>query len=168
MPSSSRSQQRLFGAVHACQKNGDCGSPKIKKIAGEISYDDADEFASTKHKGLPEKKEAEKDESYSPYSFRGWIQRRKVREAVLMQGQQSTMGSPPNNNMPDPNMTKVWDQLKRMKPNPINKEYQKAAASALSGIPVDANNKVMPTNQPTANQSGGQQPVNQIGLGVGG
>ncbi len=56
--------------VHACQKTGKCASSEVKKTAGEINYDDADDFASTKHKGLPEKKEE------SRYSFREWLQRK--------------------------------------------------------------------------------------------
>lgn len=56
MPAVSKKQQRFFGMVHACQKSGNCASPEVKKVAGSISYNDADEFASTKHKGLPEKK----------------------------------------------------------------------------------------------------------------
>jgi len=85
MPAVSRKQQKLFGMVHACQKTGKCASPEVKKIAGSIDYKDADKFASTKHKGLPEKveDEDEKDEeegktneSCSPYSFRSWLRRR--------------------------------------------------------------------------------------------
>lgn len=57
MPAKSKSQQRLFAMVHNCQKTGKCASSEVKKIAKGISYKDADDFASTKHKGLPEKKE---------------------------------------------------------------------------------------------------------------
>lgn len=53
--------------VHKCQKTGDCASPEVKKVAGDISYKDADDFASTKHKGLPEKKE-------ECMSFRKWLE----------------------------------------------------------------------------------------------
>lgn len=56
MPAKSKKQQRFFGMVHQCQKTGKCASPEVDKVAGSISYDDADAFASTKHKGLPEKK----------------------------------------------------------------------------------------------------------------
>lgn len=63
MPAKSKSQQRLFGMVHACQKYGKACSPEVSKIAGEISEKDADDFASTKHKGLPEKKK----------SFKEWV-----------------------------------------------------------------------------------------------
>lgn len=63
MPSVSRSQQRLFGAVHACQKTGRCASSKIKEIAKKISQKDAKDFAKTKHKGLPKHKK-----------FKEWIE----------------------------------------------------------------------------------------------
>ncbi len=55
MPSKSKSQQRLFGQVHNCQKNGVCSSEKIKKIASSIDAKDAEDFARTKHKGLPDR-----------------------------------------------------------------------------------------------------------------
>lgn len=77
MPAKSKKQQRFFGMVHQCQKNGTCASPEVKKVAGEIDYGDADDFASTKHKELPEKKQ---EENYSPYSFRAWVDRRVLRE----------------------------------------------------------------------------------------
>jgi hypothetical protein len=55
MPSKSKSQQRFFGLVHKCKKTGECISPKIKKVADNISDKDAKDFAKTKHKGLPNK-----------------------------------------------------------------------------------------------------------------
>jgi len=66
MPAKSKSQQRFFGMVHAYQKGelkkSDVGSDelwdKIKKTAGEISQKSAKDFAETKHKGLPNKKES--------------------------------------------------------------------------------------------------------------
>ena len=56
MPSVSKSQQRLFGMVHAHQKYGTPVSPEVEKIADSIGEKDAEKFASTKHKGLPERK----------------------------------------------------------------------------------------------------------------
>lgn len=55
MPSKSKSQQRFMGMVHACQKTGKCASPAVKKAAGSMTDKDAEDFAKTKHKGLPEK-----------------------------------------------------------------------------------------------------------------
>ena len=57
MPSVSKSQQRLFGWVHAVQKGEAKNAPeKIKRIASSISKKDAKHFAETKHDGLPDKK----------------------------------------------------------------------------------------------------------------
>jgi len=52
----SKSQQRFMGMVHAYKK-GELpdASDEIKKAAGSMTDKDAEDFASTKHKGLPEK-----------------------------------------------------------------------------------------------------------------
>src|ERR1035437_7887782 len=54
----SKEQQRLFGMAHAVQK-GELSPSKVggavKKIAKDVSPKDVEDFASTKHKGLPEK-----------------------------------------------------------------------------------------------------------------
>ena len=57
MPAVSRAQQRFFGMVRAAQK-GDLKSPspQVQRAASSIKKKDAKDFASTKHKGLPEKK----------------------------------------------------------------------------------------------------------------
>ena len=57
MPSVSKSQQKLFGMIHAYQKGkipADKVSPKIKKMAKTISPEDVVKYASTTHKGLDE------------------------------------------------------------------------------------------------------------------
>ena len=55
MPSTSKSQQHLFGMVHAYQKGKMKNPPaKIKEVASNISSTDALHFAETKTKGLPE------------------------------------------------------------------------------------------------------------------
>jgi hypothetical protein len=58
MPAVSKAQQRFMGMVHAAQK-GDMEnpSPEVAKVAADMSDKDAKDFASTKHKGLPNKKE---------------------------------------------------------------------------------------------------------------
>lgn len=50
----SKDQQKFFGMVHKCQKSGDCASKEVEDVSKSISKKDAEEFASTKHKGLPE------------------------------------------------------------------------------------------------------------------
>lgn len=57
MPSVSKSQQKLFGMIHAYQKGkipADKVSPKIKKMAKTVSPEDVVKYASTTHKGLDE------------------------------------------------------------------------------------------------------------------
>lgn len=59
MPARSKAQQRLFGIVHAIQKgeaNPKGFSKKIRELAERVDPDDAEHFAATKAKELPEKK----------------------------------------------------------------------------------------------------------------
>ena len=59
----SKSQQRFFGMVRKTQKEGEkkATSPEIARVASSIKMKDAKKFASTKHKGLPEKKVAKEE-----------------------------------------------------------------------------------------------------------
>lgn len=68
MPSKSKSQQRLFGMVRACQKTGRCASPQVEKMANSISQKDAADFARTKHEGLPQRVETK------PKGFKEWLE----------------------------------------------------------------------------------------------
>ena len=61
----SRSQQRFFGMVRQAQKTGEASSPEVAQVAADISKKDAKDFASTKHKGLPEKKKLKEEDTYS-------------------------------------------------------------------------------------------------------
>ena len=56
MPAVSKAQQRFMGMVHAAQK-GDMEnpSPEVEKAADSMSDKDAKDFASTSHKGLPDR-----------------------------------------------------------------------------------------------------------------
>jgi hypothetical protein len=57
MPAKSIKHQRFFGMVRAAQKGEGAASPEVAKAASSISKKGAKDFASTKHKGLPMKKE---------------------------------------------------------------------------------------------------------------
>lgn len=61
MPAVSKKQQRLFGLVRAAQKGTLKGkaSPQVQRIASSMKKKDVKKFASTKHKGLPEKIKSE-------------------------------------------------------------------------------------------------------------
>ena len=62
---SSKAQQRFMGMVYAAKKGEKAASPEVKKAAQNMSKEEAKEYASTKHKGLPEKKEV-KEEANCP------------------------------------------------------------------------------------------------------
>ena len=53
MPATSKAQQKFMGMVHAAQKGEKPASAKVAKVAKSMKKKDADDFASTKHKGLP-------------------------------------------------------------------------------------------------------------------
>ena len=57
MPAVSKKQQKFFGIVRAIQKGEQAPTtPETAKAAEDMKKTDVKKFASTKHKGLPEKK----------------------------------------------------------------------------------------------------------------
>lgn len=75
MPAESKHQQRLMGMAHACQKYGKaCKSKQIKKLAHDMKPKDLEDFAKTKHKGLPEKV---KSEGRLLPTFAEWLEQRQ-------------------------------------------------------------------------------------------
>ena len=66
MPALSKKQQRFFGIVRAIQK-GDLAptTPETAKAASDMKKSDVKKFASTKHKGLPEKKVTKEEQTFS-------------------------------------------------------------------------------------------------------
>jgi hypothetical protein len=68
MPAKSKAQQRLMGMAHAIQTGelSPSASPAAAKIARTMKPGDVEEFASTKLKGLPEKKNPEKKRPKRP------------------------------------------------------------------------------------------------------
>jgi hypothetical protein len=76
----SKAQQKFFGMVRAKQKGEmDNASPEVSKAAKSMTKKDVKDFASTKHKGLPVKKE-EAAGSYSRYTASEIQKRRAERE----------------------------------------------------------------------------------------
>ena len=66
MPAVSKAQQRFMGMVYATKK-GDMTnpSPEVAQAAASMKKSDAKDFASTKHKKLPEKKVAKEATDFS-------------------------------------------------------------------------------------------------------
>ena len=66
MPAVSKAQQRFMGMVYATKKGDmDNPSPEVAKAAASMKKSDAKDFASTKHKKLPEKKVAKEATDFS-------------------------------------------------------------------------------------------------------
>ena len=68
MPAVSKAQQKFFGIVRAIQK-GEMAptTPETAKAAADMKKSDVKKFASTKHKGLPDKKEVKEETKYDRY-----------------------------------------------------------------------------------------------------
>jgi hypothetical protein len=54
MPAQSKAQQRFMGMVHAADKGETPASPEVAKVSKDMDDKAAKDFASTKHKGLPD------------------------------------------------------------------------------------------------------------------
>ena len=65
MPALSKKQQKFFGIVRAIQKGEQTPTtPETAKAAADMKKSDVKKFASTKHKGLPEKKVAKEAKDF--------------------------------------------------------------------------------------------------------
>ena len=65
MPAVSKKQQQFFGIVRAIQKGEQAPTtPETAKAAADMKKSDVKKFASTKHKGLPNKGGTERSTRY--------------------------------------------------------------------------------------------------------
>ena len=72
----SKKQQKFMGMVHAAQTGKKPASKEVAKVAKSMGKKDAEDFASTPHKGLPEKKKPEsnkKEESVEENTVAGSV-----------------------------------------------------------------------------------------------
>ena len=69
MPSTSKSQQRLFGWALACKRDPSKKCPSsVKKLADSMGEDELEKFAKTSHEGLPNKVKESLDVIFSIYA----------------------------------------------------------------------------------------------------
>ena len=96
MPAVSKSQQRLFGMVHALQKgtlSKSKVSPDIRRMARKIDPESVSHFAETKHTKLPEHKKKRENTKEAMYKAATTALvrhnlRRFLHEALLFNGKQ--------------------------------------------------------------------------------
>ena len=96
-PAKSKAQQQFMGIVHGIQKGeidpGDV-SPEAKTVAKSIKKKDAKDFASTKHKGLPDKiKESMNSTTYG-YTKNGTVQYKGSKKLALSKMKTDRKNSP--------------------------------------------------------------------------
>lgn len=128
MPAKSKSQQRFFGMVRQCQKTGNCYSDQIKKVAGSISKKDAEEFASTKHKDLPNKIK----------SFKDWIE---LNESPLFKKNTDAITNDTARSIEIMDSIKLYRLLQEMSMRTNHQPTQRHAAEAAAYIAWRINNK---------------------------
>ena len=88
MPALSKKQQRFFGIVRAIQKGEQAPTtPETAKAAEDMKKTDVKKFASTKHKGLPEKK-VTKEEIQTDRKISFPEMQRRIRDAKERRRQQ--------------------------------------------------------------------------------
>ena len=75
----SRKQQRFMGMVRAAQKGEGAASPEVAQVAASMKKKDVKDFASTKHKGLPEKKVSKESFEIDPQKHRQAQRAKKIR-----------------------------------------------------------------------------------------
>ena len=101
----SKKQQRFFGIVRAAQKGTLKGetTPQVQRAASSMKEKDVKKFASTKHKGLPEKKVSK--EAYGDVPFRdgrvqNYIGKNNIKNTVKL----TNKGKRLFTTIPDPKM----------------------------------------------------------------
>ena len=88
MPALSKKQQRFFGIVRAIQKGEQTPTtPATAKAAEDMKKTDVKKFASTKHKGLPEKK-VTKEEIQTDRKISFPEMQKRIRDAKERRSQQ--------------------------------------------------------------------------------
>ena len=147
----SKAQQRFFGMVRAAQK-GEMKNPskEVLDVADDISVKDAKDFAKTKHKGLPNKKEVA--EGASIIQGRTSSKKSSYRGATgdHKRDKDGTISASFYDKKPAPTGEKWGDKSKRnKKPSPLavrarrkKRKEEKAAKAAGSVVQTKSGKKV--------------------------
>jgi hypothetical protein len=87
MPAKSKAQQKFMGMVRAAQQGEKAASVMVAKVAKKMKKKDVEDYASTKHKGLPRK--VKKEDLIKLISKYG---AKKVRETIMAVSPKSDKG----------------------------------------------------------------------------
>ena len=96
----SKKQQKFFGMVRAAQKGAGASSPEVAKVASSMKKKDVKDFASTKHKGLPEKKKVKENYDKGEYDYEGDMAKTQLK-GVIRNAQELHDLLQPADNLPE-------------------------------------------------------------------
>ena len=128
MPAKSIKQQRFMGMVRRAQKTGQASSPEVAEVAASMKKKDVKDYASTKHKGLPMKKEEFIREEDSD----------RLKDRRMERG--GVGGNQRYDRAPKPNNTKKFGTGKTAMQKEMEKKYGKGA-SALDIVKAEIRKK---------------------------
>lgn len=117
----SKKQQKFMGMVHAAKKGEKPASKEVADVAKGMSKKAAKDFASTKHKGLPEKKKAKKES----IEFNAEVFREKFEDLVEAKAKPDYLDMDKDGDKKEP-MKKA---LKDKKKNPFAKKDESVKES---------------------------------------
>ncbi len=138
MPAKSKAQQKFMGMVHAAKKGEKPASKEVAAAAKGMTKKAAKDFASTKHKGLPEKVKKSKTEESLLKEFED-----KISEVTVTSG---------------PNKGKQWSPKT---PGPTNKNYKEIDGNIPS--PPDGATAPPPGYRPPKGSLGGPKGDRSVG-----
>ena len=96
----SKKQQKFMGMVRAAQKGEGASSPEVAKVASSMKKKDVKDFASTKHKGLPEKKKVKENYDKGEYDYEGDMAKTQLK-GVIRNAQELHDLLQPADNLPE-------------------------------------------------------------------
>jgi len=96
----SKKQQKFMGMVRAAQKGEKASSPEVAKVASSMKKKDVKDFASTKHKGLPEKKKMKENYDKGEYDYEGDMAKTQLK-GVIRNAQELHDLLQPADNLPE-------------------------------------------------------------------
>ena len=125
----SKSQQRFMGMVYHCQKTGDCASERIRKAAASMKQSDAEDFASTKHSGLPEKVEENPIDSVVGDDYQSFIDQELSEETNVEE-----LSDDVQKLLDTLDMSVIQNHLKKLD-KPVEKAEMIAQFAEMIGVP---------------------------------
>ena len=144
MPAKSKKQQRFMGMVYRCKETGkasDC-SGEVGIAAKSMKKKDVEDFASTKHKGLPEKvkkkkpKKKKKKNAHLLFLFRFLKKEGLLREASKINEISKSTDSFDLSDEDSPHLSRYFFNKDKDGDNSINREeFENMLLELMSAIP---------------------------------